>query len=554
MSSEHFDIVIIGSGAGGGTLAQRLAPTGKRILLLERGEWLPREKENWNSRAVFTEGRYKSGETWHDGISPAWPIRYEDLAPYYLEAERLYHVHGNRGEDPSEPPEASPFPWPGLVHEPRIRELFDDLRRIGRQPFALPIGLRLDESDRRSSACIKCDTCDGFPCLVDGKADAQVVCVEPALAFPNVEWRTGCVVERLETSASSREVTRMVYRRDGVEESVKGDIVVVSGGAINSAALLLRSASGAHPDGLANRSGVVGRHYMCHNNAAFVALSKRANPTRFQKTLGVNDFYFGDGDGGDWPYPLGHIQMLGKSDAEMFREDAPRLMPGMALDAMARHSIDFWLTGEDLPLPENRVTLDRAGGIRLSYTENNLEGFRRLEGKLRGMLSAIGCENHLMPCSVYLGKKIPIAGTAHQCGTVRFGTDPATSALDLHQFVADPGRPIPADSRSNDLWFQHVAIVVADMAKAYAALRRAGVEQVSPGPQRLPDWNPAAAGIEAFYFRDPEGHNLELIHFPPGKGEPRWQDAGGRLFLGIDHTALAVSDTGRAVDFYRDRL
>lgn len=469
MSSDRYDVVIIGTGAGGGTLAHRLAASGKRILLLERRDWLPREKENWSSRAVFTEGRYKSGETWHDqddkpfhpgihywvggntklygavllrmrerdfeevrhhgGLSPAWPLRYADLAPYYLEAERLYRVHGKRGEDPTEPPEEAPFPYPALTHEPRIQELFDDLRRIGHRPFALPIGLRLDESDRRYSPCIKCDTCDGFPCLVDGKADAQVTCVEPALEYANVTLRTGCLVERLETSASGREVTGVVYRRDGAREVVRGDIVVVSAGAINSAALLLRSANAAHPDGLANRSGVVGRHYMCHNNGAFVALSKRVNPTRFQKTLGLNDFYFGADDS---EFPLGHIQMLGKSDAEMFREDAPRLMPGMALDAMARHSLDFWLTGEDLPLPQNRVTLDRDGGIRLAYTENNLEGFRRLEAKLRGMLSKIGCEDRLIPCSVYLGKKIPIAGTAHQCGTVRFGTDPARSALDIH--------------------------------------------------------------------------------------------------------------------------
>lgn len=472
MSTERYDLVIIGTGAGGGTLAHRLAATGKRILLLERGGWLPREKDNWSSRAVFTEGRYKADETWHDkddrpfhpgihywvggntklygavlfrfrvrdfeevrhhgGLSPAWPIRYADLASYYLEAERLYRVHGNRGEDPIEPPESAPFPYPAVAHEPRIQELFDDLRRIGRQPFALPLGLRLDEADRRRGPCIKCETCDGFPCLVDGKADAQVSCVEPALEFPNVTLRTGCFVERLETSASGREITGVVYRRDGVFDTVRGDIVVVSAGAINSAALLLRSANAVHPDGLANRSGVVGRHYMCHNNVAFVALSKRLNPTRFQKTLGLNDFYFGDHDGNEENYPLGHIQMLGKSDAEMFREDAPRLMPGISLDAMARHSLDFWLMGEDLPLPQNRVTLNRDGGIRLAYTENNLEGFQRLQAKLRSLLSAIGCEDRLIPCSVYLGKKIPIAGTAHQCGTVRFGTDSATSALDIN--------------------------------------------------------------------------------------------------------------------------
>jgi choline dehydrogenase-like flavoprotein len=198
---------------------------------------------------------------------------------------------------------------------------------------------------------------------------------------------------------------------------------------VNSAALLLRSANDRHREGLANGSGVVGRHYMCHNNSVLLAISRRPNPTVFQKTLGVNDYYFG---AADFDFPLGHIQMLGKSDVEMLKEGAPAFAPRFGLDFMARHSLDFWLTSEDLPDPENRVVVGRDGEIQLHYTENNVEGHRRLVARLKGMLHEIGCDEHLLPCSVYLGKKIPIGGTAHQCGTVRFGRDPRTSALDVH--------------------------------------------------------------------------------------------------------------------------
>lgn len=437
--------------------------------MLERGGWLPREKENWDPERVFAESIYKTDESWvdadgkpfrpgthyyvggntkfygaallrfrqrdfeeirhHGGGSPAWPITYGDLASYYDEAERLYHVHGRRGADPTEPPASEPYPYPPVAHEPRIQELFDDLQRAAYQPFPLPLGLILDEDDRVNSPCIKCDTCDGFPCLVNGKADAQVVCVLPALEHPNVNLRTHAYVERLATSASGHEVTGVHVRTGDGHEVLEADVVVVSCGAINSAALLLRSASDAHPNGLANGSDVVGRHYMAHHNSALVALSRRPNPTGFQKTLGLNDFYFG---ADDWDYPLGHIQMLGKSKAGMFKADAPKLTPGLALEQMARHAVDFWLTSEDLPDPENRVTVKRDGTICLRYRESNLEGHQRLVTKLKGMLEHLDCEPRLIPTSVYLGKKVPIAGVAHQNGTIRFGHDPQTSALDIN--------------------------------------------------------------------------------------------------------------------------
>ena len=310
-----------------------------------------------------------------------------------------------------------------------MRELAEDLTRVGHKPFPLPIGIRLDEKRPENSHCIRCGTCDGFPCLVEAKADAHVMCVRPALAHPNVRLMTDSFVERLETAPSGREVTGVVVRRGETTETFKADIVVVSAGAINSAALLLRSLSDRHPGGLGNGSDVIGRFYMFHNNSALLALSKRPNPTRFQKTLGLNDFYFGDAD---YEFPLGHIQMLGKTDAAMFKGETHGLLPNRALDEMARHSIDFWLTSEDLPQPHNRIRVER-GGIHIDYTPTNLEAHERLTAKLKSLLRHIGCEEmHLVPREAYFGKRLPVAGTGHQNGTLRFGNDPKSSALDVN--------------------------------------------------------------------------------------------------------------------------
>jgi len=476
MSDTHYDLIVIGSGAGGGTLVHRLAPTGKRILLLERGGYVPREKENWSSRAVNVEGRYNTREEWRDGsgnplhphtnyfvggntkffgaalfrlrkedfgeirhpggLSPAWPISYEDLEPYYTEAEQLYQVHGARGEDPTEPPASAPYKYPPVSHEPRIQQLADDFVRQGLRPFHVPIGVMLNEQDRHASACIRCSTCDGHPCLVNAKSDAQVICVDPALAHPNVTLLTGAYVSRLETDPSGRTVTGVHVSREGIAERYTADIVVVSAGAINSAALLLRSASDRHPRGLANGSDVVGRHYMGHVNSVLMAVSKCPNPTIFQKTLAVNDFYFRSPE---WEYPMGHISFVGKLDGETLSAGAPAIAPGWTLDLMARHSLDFWLTSEDLPDPENRVTLDRDGRIVLSYRPNNEEGHARLTRKLEQLMQAqTACALHGHEChqglfarNLFIGQRISLAGVAHQNGTIRFGPDPKTSALDV---------------------------------------------------------------------------------------------------------------------------
>ena len=476
--STHYDVIIIGSGAGGGTLFHALAPTGKRILLLERGGYVPREKANWSTRAVNLEGRYTTKEVWrdrdggelhphtnyyvggntkfygaalfrlrredfgevkhHGGISPAWPISYEDIEPYYTQAEALYHVHGVRGEDPTDPPGSAPYPHPPVSHEPRIQALADDMARLGLRPFHVPLGVMLDEREPHKSRCIRCETCDGHPCLVAAKSDAQVLCVDPTLArYANTSLLTGVLVTRVVTSPSGREVTGVVVERDGATETYSADTVVVSAGAINSAALLLRSANDRHPQGLANGSGVVGRHYMGHVNSVLMAVSKCPNPTVFQKTLGLNDFYWGSPE---WEFPMGHISFVGKLDTDTLRAGAPAIAPGWTLDVMARHSLDFWLTSEDLPDPDNRVTLDRQGHIVLDYRPNNEEGHHRLTDKLKQLMKqqtkcgvhGHECHEGLFARSLYLGQRIPLAGVAHQNGTVRFGHDPSTSALDVH--------------------------------------------------------------------------------------------------------------------------
>ncbi|MCB1074515.1 MAG: GMC family oxidoreductase [Simkania sp.] len=462
-----YDLIVIGSGAGGGTLAYALREMGKKVLIIERGDYLPREKENWDPRAVFINGRYNPGEKWLDhkgkefepgthyyvggntkffgaallrlreqdfeevhhygGISPAWPLKYADFQPYYLAAEQLYSVHGKRGEDPTEPPEKTDYSFPPLSHEPRVQELFDLVKSRGLNPFPLPIGIRLKEDNREQSECIRCDTCDGFPCLVDAKSDAHTTCIREALRYPNVTLLRNAKVHRLLTNTKGTRVTKVEYERDGKTETVDGKIIVLSCGAINSAAVLLRSKSDKFPNGLANSSDLVGRHYMCHNNSAIVTISKKKNPTFFQKTFGVNNYYFGAPDS---EFPLGHIQLLGKVKPEMLEGDAPPLTPGFGLKEMAEHAMGWWITSEDLPDPNNRVKVTDEGQIILDYTPNNLEAHKRLMDKLKKMLESCEKHFHIIPNKVYLSKKIPLAAVAHQVGTCRFGTDPKTSVLD----------------------------------------------------------------------------------------------------------------------------
>jgi len=476
MPSDHYDLIVIGSGPGGASLAQRVAKTGKRILILERGDYLPRSRENWDAKAVFVDGVYQTAETWYgadgrsfhpglhyyvggnskvygaallrlrerdfdeiqhkDGISPAWPLKYDVFEPYYAQAERLFHVHGQRGEDPNEPRASGEFPYPPISHEPRIQELSDHLTANGLHPFHLPLGILLDERNGKAtptSICIRCDAFDGFPCLLNGKADAQVMCIDPALAeFPNVTLLTNAYVTKLETDSAGRSITGVCVTRNGEAETYSADIVVSSCGALSSALLLLRSANDQHPNGLANGSGQVGRNYMRHNQSVLMALMRHPNETVFQKTLALSDFYF---KADDWDYPLGLMQMCAASHPEQIRAEAltPWLgwLPDMPFETMARHSMDFWLSSEDLPRPENRIHYD-GDRVILDVTENNMEAHRRLRKKLEQIITRAEGHPALIDRDLYLGKDIPISGTAHQAGTTRFGTDPAASVLDLN--------------------------------------------------------------------------------------------------------------------------
>jgi choline dehydrogenase-like flavoprotein len=470
---DSYDVIIIGTGAGGGTLAHTLAPSGKKILLLERGDFLPRESENWDPDPVFIEGRYISKDTWFDadgkpfqpqvhyyvggatklygaalyrlrprdfeelkhvdGISPAWPLSYDDLEPYYTQAEWLYQVHGNHGEDPIEGHWSKQYPWPAVSHEPRIQKLHEDLAAAGYQPFHAPCGIMFDEADRPRSNCIRCSWCDGYPCLVHAKADAEVIAVRPVIDRPNVDLLVNTEVVRLETDDGGKTVTGVVVSRDGGLETYEADVVVVSAGASNSAKILLASANDKHPKGLANGSDQVGRNYMFHNCKAVVSLSKEPNDTIFQKTLGVNDFYFG---APDYDFPVGQIQMIGKSNPEAMKGEEPKLTklaPHWSLAETAEHAVDWWLTTEDIPVSENRVTLGDDGNIRLSYRSTNDEESDRLYHEMKTMLNHVGmADHHVLDKNFYMHMSVPIAGVAHQAGTCRFGHDPATSVLDLN--------------------------------------------------------------------------------------------------------------------------
>jgi len=538
-SREHYDVIVIGSGAGGGTVTHALAPTGKRILLLERGDFMPREIENWDSKAVWIDKRYANSGKWTDaatgkqftpkqhyyvggntkvygailfrfrerdfdaiqhvdGISPAWPISYGDLEPWYARAERLYQVHGQRGSDPTEPPADGPYPFPAISHEPRIQQLSDDLANVGLRPFPLPNGILLDEAAPWRSACIRCATCDGYACPTNGKADAAVIAVEPALHYPNVSLRTRARVTRLVTDPTGRAVERVLVDRDGVQEEYSANVVVVAAGAINSAALLLASASDAHPDGVGNGSGQLGRNLMLHNNSSLIAFSKEPNPTKFQKTLGINDFYFGDPDA-DWPYPLGAMQMLGKSDATLIAFDV-KDHPDPA--EVARHALDFWLTTEDLPLADNRVTVDGQGNISLRYTPTNLEAHQRLRARFESLLSAMRCREDVYENLSYVGGRLGISGVAHQNGTARFGPDPATAVLDLdcrlHEvdnvYVADSSFFVSSTSVNPTLTIIANALRVAETIAQRLGASTIGEPQVRPRvPLQLPV-DPVAAG------------------------------------------------------------
>jgi len=471
--SEHFDVIIIGTGAGGGTLLNRLAPSGKKILVLERGPFLVREKDNWNYQGSFKYyssevmynkdgGEIRPGFSYHvggntkvygaalfrlrekdfekfrhrDGISPEWPIKYDYWEPYYAQAEELYQVHGKAGEDPTEPWRSSEYPHPPISHEPRIKEVFEILKRRGMKPYPAPMGIRINETAMHLSPCIRCDTCDGYPCLVHAKSDSDVLGVRPVMHKPNVTLLTDAKVLRLHTNTSGRQITGVEAEVNRETMMFSADVVVAACGAVNSSALLLRSANGRHPNGLANNSsGLVGRNLMKHVLGSLIGVStQKANPSKFQKTMAINDFYWGEPG---YEFPMGNIQLMGKTVIEGLRGYEDKYAP-LTIEEVARNSIDWWLTTEDLPDTENQVRVD-GERIIIDYTENNSEPFDRLTERWKSVLKEIGCGCHIVPQmnyftpnSGYFTTKMPLHSLGHQVGTCKFGANPKTSVLDLN--------------------------------------------------------------------------------------------------------------------------
>ena len=556
--ADPFDAIIIGSGAGGGTLALQLARAGKRILILERGPFLPQEKLNWNTSAVFLDNRYHTKETWHDkddkplhpqqayyvggqtkvygaamfrmraedfcavqhegGISPAWPITYADMEPYYTRAEQLFHVHGDLGAapaipggigsefDPTEPFHSRPYPYPSFSSEPRMAQIETAVRKLGVRTFPIPLGLKRNAAAPVESKCIRCDTCDGYPCLVHAKSDADINCIREIMHLPNVTLMTNSRVLRLLTNSTGTAVTgvEVQHSDSGETATYEAAIFALCAGAVNSAVVLLQSANDKHPRGLANGSDQVGRNFMYHQADALLALSTLDNEDSYMKTWGTNDFYLRDTDP-DYPYPLGQVQPVGSFHHEMMKGDAPPLTPGFVLEEMKKHAVPWWLTTEDLPDPENRVTLRNTtpsqlgstqpgpagahsdsnispsnqsaavsvappGQIKLSYTPNNTKSFERLKDRWIDVLKRAGHAQTSIPFHAYFKKRIPLEGVGHQNGTCRFGDDPATSVLDVHckaheldnLYVVDASFFVSASAVNPSLTIIANAIRVAD--------------------------------------------------------------------------------------------
>jgi choline dehydrogenase-like flavoprotein len=472
MTEQFYDIVIIGTGIGGGTMARQLAPTGKKILILERGGFIPKEKENWDPVEVVEKGRYRPKEQWYDkedkpftpftyyavggnskaygaaafrlrekdftayqtpaGLSPAWPLSYTDFKPYYDQAEQYLKVHGQRKADPHEPFTDTPYPYGPIPVEPFTKALYENIQKTGLQPFPIPMAVRLTEDENREDAKMVLGNFDGFPDPTESKSDAHVLGIRPALQHPNVELLTHAYVYKLETNNTGTEVTAVWVEKEGEQLRFRCNLVILAAGAINSAALSLRSASSVHPNGLGNANGLVGTRYMTHINGCMIAFTpNKLNDASFQKYFCIGDYYWGDED---YPYPLGEIQLMGKNDPGTYTWNPPAVFEGKDVHYISQHAIDFWLTAEDVPQVTNRVELTRDGSIRLVYHReaNNVQSFETLKLRLKKAMAQVGEMDKDLEDIIWGGYDLGISGISHQCGTLRFGTDPASSVLDVH--------------------------------------------------------------------------------------------------------------------------
>ncbi|MBV9386385.1 MAG: GMC family oxidoreductase [Chroococcidiopsidaceae cyanobacterium CP_BM_ER_R8_30] len=453
VDDQYYDVIIIGTGAGGGTLARKLVPTGKKILLLERGELIYRESSELVDTEIFKKEQFHAPESWQDntgepfypqtyyavggntkiwngvlqrmrerdfeqvqhqgGVSPAWPLKYQDFEPYYTEAEKLYQVHGKVEDDPTEPPHSEAYPFPEVTHEPMVQRIGDTLTEHELHPVHLPLGL----GDR-------------------GRTDAEDTGVSPVLNSENVTLQTSAHVVSLHTNPLGSEIKAVEAKIGEQSYLFLGDIVVLACGSVNSAALLLRSANEKHPKGIANGSDQVGRNLMKQLLSVVVQLTSTANSGSFSRTLGLNDFYWGDQD---FPYPMGHVQNSGGILQDVIFAEAPpilsalsRLMPNFGLRQLATHSIGWWLKTEDLPHPKNRVHYV-GEKLRIDYTANNVEAHERLIYRWVDVLKSVEqSQPNIFNRTTHPRSDMPVQVVAHQCGTCRFGEDPATSVLDLN--------------------------------------------------------------------------------------------------------------------------
>lgn len=450
------DVVVVGSGMGGSTLAWALRDSDIDVLVVERGRFLPREVENSKTEEMFLTGRYKTAEPWYDGsngepfqpgvyywvggntkfygaslprfresdfeetqhydgISPKWPFRYADLEPFYGEVERLFQVHGTPDEDPTEPSRSTPYPLPPLPHEPTIERFASSLRKQGLHPFHTPNGMNLTTQEERRQSTAS----DGTPSQTDHKSEAENRALRPALASKKVRLLTEAKVTRLLTDPSGAKITATEAEYRGRTIRIVAKQFVVSAGAVNTAALLLRSATEKHPEGLGNSSGLLGRNYMVHNSTFFVGVNPfRKNTTAWQKTLGINDWYE---PGPDNEYPLGNLQMLGKLQAAHAKGVRP-WAPMWALGMFTDRSLDIYLTTEDLPVLSNRVRTE-GDKIIVDWTPNNVVPHRELVRRVSAAVRKAGYP-------IILTERMGIATNSHMCGTAVAGEDTTKSVLD----------------------------------------------------------------------------------------------------------------------------
>lgn len=440
------DIVIIGSGIGGATMAAGLAPSGAEIMILEAGEHLPDRPENRDQRAIFQRGFFRPKESWYEasgapfnpgnyynvggnskfygavlvrfrredfgelehlgGISPAWPFAYEELELWYSRAEALFQVRGELGDDPTEPKHSQSYPFPAVPDEAPIARVRAKLRAIGMHPASLPLGVDLERWLRKAQT-----PWDAHPNADDGKMDAETAPLREALRHSNVTLVTGATVRRL-VAPNGRDIEAVEYDHQGERKTLRPKLVILSAGAVRSAALLLAS-------GLANRSDQVGRNFMNHNASAVLAVSPTfRNDSVYQKTFGFNDFYL---HGGERDLPLGNVQLLGRVSGAILKANMPAV-PEPLLDLISHHAIDFYAMSEDLPVPQSRVRLDGAR-IVLEWQRTNWAAHEQLVARLKATLRAAGFP-------LVLSRPFDRRTPSHQCGTVRMGTDPTTAPLD----------------------------------------------------------------------------------------------------------------------------